>query len=104
MDVVYMKTETLLSSHCASILHSLHLEYLVSCSFRGCFLTGLNTCFRYRDMDDDDECMESSFSRQLREEFVSTKMGILEDLEDMEMEKRELARKKKLMMMKRKRL
>jgi len=55
-------------------------------------------------MDDDDECMESSFSRQLREEFVSTKMGILEDLEDMEMEKRELARKKKLMMMKRKRL
>jgi len=52
---------------------------------------------------DDDECMESSFSQQLKEEFVSTKMGILEDLEDMEMEKRELARKKTLMMMKKNR-
>ncbi|KDR23790.1 protein SPT2 homolog [Zootermopsis nevadensis] len=48
---------------------------------------------RYRDVDDD-ECMVSSFSQQLKEEYVSTKMGILEDLEDMEMEKRELARKK----------
>jgi protein SPT2 len=54
-------------------------------------------------MDDDDECMESSFSQQLKEEFVSTKMGILEDLEDMKMEKRELERKQKLMMMKKKR-
>jgi protein SPT2 len=55
--------------------------------------------------DDDDECMESSFSRQLKEEFVSSKMGILEDLEDMEMEKREHERKKKLMIMtKKKRL
>jgi protein SPT2 len=48
---------------------------------------------------EDDECMESSFSQQLKEEYVSTKMGILEDLEDMEMEKREVARKKKMMMM-----
>jgi protein SPT2 len=55
------------------------------------------------DDGDDDECMESSFSQQLKEEFVSTKMGILEDLEDMEMEKRDLERKKKLMMMKKKR-
>lgn len=57
---------------------------------------------RYKDMDDD-ECMVSSFSQQLKEEFVSTKMGILEDLEDMEMEKREVARKKKVMMMKKNR-
>lgn len=55
-------------------------------------------------MDDNDECMESSFSQQLKEEFVSTKMGILEDLEDMEMEKKELAKKKKLMMKKNRRL
>ncbi|PNF27043.1 hypothetical protein B7P43_G10415 [Cryptotermes secundus] len=56
---------------------------------------------RYREMDDDDdECMESSFSQQLKEEFVSTKMGILEDLEDIKMEKRALERKKKLMMKK----
>ena len=54
-----------------------------------------NICYRYKDTDGDDECMESSFSQQLKEEFVSTKIGILEDLEDMEMEKRELARKKK---------
>jgi len=54
-------------------------------------------------VDDDDECMESSFSQQLKEEFVSAKIGILEDLEDMEMEKRELARKKKLMMVKKNR-
>lgn len=56
-------------------------------------------CYRYKDADDD-ECMESSFSQQLKEEFVSAKAGILEDLEDMEMEKRELARKKKLMVIK----
>jgi len=48
--------------------------------------------------------MESSFSQQLKEEFVSAKIGILEDLEDMEMEKKELARKKKLMMKKNRRL
>jgi len=47
--------------------------------------------------------MESSFSRQLKEEFVSTKMGILEDLEDMEMEKKENEKKKQLMMMKKNR-
>lgn len=61
-----------------------------------------NICYRYKDIDND-ECMESSFSRQLKEEFVSTKMGILEDLEDMEMEKKENEKKKQLMMMKKNR-
>jgi protein SPT2 len=68
-----------------------------------CLLTVSNICCRYRDVDGDDECMESSFSQQLKEEFVSAKMGILEDLEDIKMEKRALERKKKLMMMKKKR-
>jgi protein SPT2 len=74
----------------------------VECLISSGLETTLNVCYRYRDMGDD-ECMESSFSQQLKEEYVSTKMGILEDLEDMEMEKREVARKKKMMMMKKKR-
>jgi protein SPT2 len=74
------------------------MECLISSGVR----TTLNVCCRYRDMGDD-ECMESSFSQQLKEEYVSTKMGMLEDLEDMEMEIRELARKKKLMVTKKKR-
>ncbi|GBP07082.1 Protein SPT2 homolog [Eumeta japonica] len=42
---------------------------------------------KYRDMDDDDDpTMESSFSRQMREEFISKKIGIMEDLEDMRQE------------------
>jgi protein SPT2 len=75
------------------------VECLINCGLRAT----LNVCCRYRDVEDD-ECMESSFSQQLKEEYVSTKMGILEDLEDIAMEKRELARKKNLMMMKKKRL
>ncbi|CAH0396987.1 unnamed protein product [Chilo suppressalis] len=42
---------------------------------------------KYRDMDDqDDPTMESSFARQQREEYISKKLGIMEDLEDMRME------------------
>ncbi|EFX69414.1 hypothetical protein DAPPUDRAFT_300972 [Daphnia pulex] len=37
---------------------------------------------RYRiESDDEDECMESSFAQQMKEECISTKIGILEDLE-----------------------
>ena len=49
--------------------------------------------------DDDDDCMESSFSQQLKEEFVSSKLGLLEDLEDIAKEKMALERKRKKMMM-----
>ncbi|KAG6453566.1 hypothetical protein O3G_MSEX008213 [Manduca sexta] len=42
---------------------------------------------KYRDIDDDDDPdMESSFARQQREEYISKKIGIMEDLEDMRME------------------
>ncbi|CAH1393409.1 unnamed protein product [Nezara viridula] len=44
--------------------------------------------------DDDDECMESNFAQQMREEYVSTKIGIMEDLEDIRKEQEEKARKK----------
>ncbi|KAG4067337.1 hypothetical protein HA402_000328 [Bradysia odoriphaga] len=50
---------------------------------------------RYRGMDDDCDNMESSFSQQMREEYVSKKIGIMEDLEDMRMEAEEKKRKKK---------
>ncbi|KZC11575.1 PREDICTED: protein SPT2 homolog [Dufourea novaeangliae] len=43
--------------------------------------------------DDDDRGMESSFAQQLKEEYVSTKIGIMEDLEDMRMEALEKKRK-----------
>ncbi|XP_022219105.2 protein SPT2 homolog [Drosophila obscura] len=53
---------------------------------------------RYRDLDDDDSEMESSFAQMQREEFLSGKMGMQEDLEDMRMEaihkKRKIARRK----------
>ncbi|XP_017156063.1 protein SPT2 homolog [Drosophila miranda] len=53
---------------------------------------------RYRDLDDDDSEMESSFAQMQREEFLSGKMGLQEDLEDMRMEaihkKRKIARRK----------
>ncbi|SPP86740.1 protein SPT2 homolog [Drosophila guanche] len=53
---------------------------------------------RYRDLDDDDSEMESSFAQMQREEFLSGKMGMQEDLEDMRMEaihkKRKMARRK----------
>ncbi|XP_063379918.1 protein SPT2 homolog [Cydia fagiglandana] len=54
---------------------------------------------KYRDMDDDDDpTMESSFARQQREEYISKKIGIMEDLEDMRMEameKKKVSKKKR---------
>lgn len=51
---------------------------------------------KYRNIDDDDDpTMESSFSRQMHEEYVSKKIGILEDLEDMRLEKQMNMKKKK---------
>ncbi|XP_011300372.1 protein SPT2 homolog isoform X1 [Fopius arisanus] len=55
---------------------------------------------RYSALDDDDDNMESNYAQQLKEEFVSTKIGIMEDLEDMKQEalekKRKLLQKKKV--------
>ncbi|XP_071856054.1 protein SPT2 homolog [Bombus fervidus] len=48
--------------------------------------------YKYVD-NDDDVAMESSFAQQLKEEYVSTKIGIMEDLEDMRMEALEKKRK-----------
>ncbi|RZC37421.1 SPT2 -like [Asbolus verrucosus] len=48
---------------------------------------------RYRNMDDDVDNMESSFAQQMREEVISTKIGIMEDLEDMKKEEEEKRRK-----------
>ncbi|GLH14107.1 Protein SPT2 homolog [Gryllus bimaculatus] len=45
--------------------------------------------------DDEDECMESNFATILKEDFISTKTGIMEDLEDIRREK-EMERRKKL--------
>ncbi|XP_072941508.1 protein SPT2 homolog [Epargyreus clarus] len=51
---------------------------------------------KYRDMDDDDDpAMESSFARQQREEYISKKIGIMEDLEDMRMEAMEKKKSKR---------
>lgn len=50
---------------------------------------------RYRHLDDDVDNMESSFAQQMREEQLSKKMGLMEDLEDMRMEAEEKKRKKK---------
>lgn len=56
---------------------------------------------RYRDYEDDDvDNMESTFAQQMREEIRSTKIGIMEDLEDMRME--EEAKRRKAMLKKRK--
>ncbi|KAH8289439.1 hypothetical protein KR054_005173 [Drosophila jambulina] len=53
---------------------------------------------RYRDQDDDDRDMESSFAQMQREEFISKKLGLQEDLEDMRKEalhkKRKMAKKR----------
>jgi protein SPT2 len=38
--------------------------------------------------------MESDYRTVMREEFISKKIGLMEDLEDMRMEQEELARKK----------
>ncbi|XP_047343418.1 protein SPT2 homolog [Vespa velutina] len=50
---------------------------------------------KYRNVDDDDDdlAMESNFAQQLKEEYVSTKIGIMEDLEDIRMEALEKKRK-----------
>ncbi|XP_012287262.1 protein SPT2 homolog isoform X2 [Orussus abietinus] len=50
---------------------------------------------KYRNSDDynDDAAMESNFAQQLKEEYVSTKIGIMEDLEDIRMEAMEKKRK-----------
>ncbi|XP_066591747.1 protein SPT2 homolog [Prorops nasuta] len=54
---------------------------------------------KYRNLDDDDDAaMESNFAQQLKEEFVSTKIGIMEDLEDIR--KEALEKKKKALMKK----
>ena len=38
--------------------------------------------------------MESDYRTVMREEFVSKKIGLMEDLEDMKMEQEEIAKKK----------
>ncbi|XP_031633961.1 protein SPT2 homolog, partial [Contarinia nasturtii] len=48
---------------------------------------------RYRYEDDDISNMESSYAQQQREEFVSKKIGLMEDLEDMQQEAEEKKRK-----------
>uniref|UniRef100_A0A1A9WVB6 Protein SPT2 homolog n=1 Tax=Glossina brevipalpis TaxID=37001 RepID=A0A1A9WVB6_9MUSC len=54
---------------------------------------------RYRDLDEDDTAMESSFAQVQREEYISKKIGMQEDLEDMKLEAME--KKRKIMMKKR---
>lgn len=55
---------------------------------------------RFRDEVFDDREMESSFAQQMREEYISKKVGQMEDLEDMRQEEidkaKKLAAKKKL--------
>ncbi|XP_058827777.1 protein SPT2 homolog [Topomyia yanbarensis] len=48
---------------------------------------------RYRDEDFDDRQMESNYAQQMREEFISKKLGLLEDLEDMRAEEEEKRQK-----------
>ncbi|XP_070154541.1 protein SPT2 homolog [Polyergus mexicanus] len=49
---------------------------------------------KYKHLDnEDDTAMESNFAQQLKEEYISTKIGIMEDLEDMR--KEALEKKKK---------
>ncbi|XP_050679955.1 protein SPT2 homolog [Leptidea sinapis] len=51
---------------------------------------------KYRDIDDDDDpAMESNFAQQQREEYISKKLGIMEDLEDMRLEAMEKKKKGK---------
>lgn len=45
--------------------------------------------------------MESSFAQQMREEYISKKIGMMEDLEDMKQE--ELEKKRKMMSKKQRR-
>ncbi|XP_077277383.1 protein SPT2 homolog [Temnothorax americanus] len=52
---------------------------------------------RYKNIDDeDDTAMESNYAQQLKEELISSKMGYIEDLEDMRMEALEKKRKANL--------
>ncbi|XP_044766391.1 protein SPT2 homolog [Coccinella septempunctata] len=49
---------------------------------------------KYVEVDEeDDDIMESSFSQQMKEEQISTKLGIMEDLEDMRLEEEHKRRK-----------
>ncbi|KAF5290549.1 hypothetical protein FQA39_LY14678 [Lamprigera yunnana] len=58
---------------------------------------------KYRCMDDDDvDNMESSFAQQMKEDVRSTKLGIMEDLEDIKREKEE--KKRKAIVMKKRKL
>lgn len=50
---------------------------------------------KYKDFDDDDHNMESNFAQVMREEYISKKIGILEDLEDMRLEAEEKKKKAK---------
>jgi protein SPT2 len=49
--------------------------------------------FRYRDEDFDDRQMESDFRTVMKEESISKRLGMLEDLEDMKREEEELRQK-----------
>ncbi|KAK5643200.1 hypothetical protein RI129_007045 [Pyrocoelia pectoralis] len=51
---------------------------------------------KYRDVDDDVDNMESTFAQQMREDVRSTKLGIMEDLEDIRREREEKKRKQML--------
>uniref|UniRef100_A0A1B6BXM4 Protein SPT2 homolog n=1 Tax=Clastoptera arizonana TaxID=38151 RepID=A0A1B6BXM4_9HEMI len=53
---------------------------------------GYDKSRRYANIEEDDECMESSFAQQMREDIRSTKIGIMEDLEDIKKEKEEKMR------------
>ena len=55
--------------------------------------TNFNLFLRYRDEDYDDAQMESNYATCMREEFVSKKIGIMEDLEDIKAEEEENKRK-----------
>ena len=55
--------------------------------------------FRYRDEDFDDSQMESDYRTVMREEFISKKLGLMEDLEDIKKE----AEEKKMKEMRKKR-
>lgn len=47
------------------------------------------TSFRNRIESDEEECMESSYAQQMNEEKISTKIGILEDLEEERLQREE---------------
>lgn len=51
---------------------------------------------RYKDEDFDDRQMESNFATVMREEYISKKIGIMEDLEDMKQEALEKKQKDKM--------